>query len=112
VRPDRLGRDLDPPAEIPSLVSGRLIPGHPGRPAEPEPPQQVHPIRPLRRRGPPGRLQIPQVNGDRPDNLTRRTNQPVRIPRTTRDLKETSLGHDQARHIPMKIILPGHDQGP
>ena len=104
--------DLDPPAEVTSLAAGRLIPRHPDRPAEPEPPQQVHPIRPLCRRGPPSSLQVSQVNRDRPDNLTRRIDQPIRIPRTARRLKETSLRHDKARHIPMKIVLSGHDQGP
>jgi hypothetical protein len=81
-----------------------LIPPHPGRPAEPEPPQQVHPIGLLRGRGPPGRLQISQVNLDMPDDLTRRIDQPIRIPRTTRGLKETRRRHDEACHIPMKII--------
>ena len=111
-RTDGLGCDLDPPAEVTSLAAGHLIPRHPGRPAEPEPPQQVHPIRPLRRRGPPSSLQVSQVNRDRPDNLTRRIDQPVRIPRTTRRLKETSRRDDEACHIPMKIVLSGHDQGP
>ena len=102
---DGLGRDLDPPGEVTSLAAGRLIPWHPDRPAEPEPPQQVHPIRPLRRRGPPpAACQVPQVNRDRPDHLTRRIDQPIRIPRTTRRLKETSRRNDKACHIPMKII--------
>jgi len=61
-------------------------------------------IGPLRRRGPPGSLQVPQVNRDRPDYLTRRIDQPIRIPRAARGLKGASGRNYEACHIPMKII--------
>ena len=111
-RADWLGCDLDPPAEVPSLAAGRLIPRHPGRPAEPEPPQQVHPIGPLGRHRAPCRLQVPQENRHRLDDLARRIDQPKRIPRIAGGLKETSRRDHKACHIPVKITCSGHDQGP
>jgi len=49
-------------------------------------------------------VQVSQVNRDRPDDLTQRIDQPIRIPRTARGLKETSPRHDEACPIPVKII--------
>ncbi len=44
-----LGSQLNPPAIIPRLSPGRLVPRHLDRPGEPEPAQQVHPVRAMRR---------------------------------------------------------------
>jgi hypothetical protein len=75
----RLGRQLNPPAEIPGLRPGRLVPPNPRCPQETEPAQQVHPVRPLRGGRPPARLKLPQIHRDRTDNYPVRIDEPVRL---------------------------------
>jgi hypothetical protein len=45
VRPDRVARQLQPPAEIPAPQTGSPYPTPPRRPQEPEPARQTHAIR-------------------------------------------------------------------
>ena len=108
----RLGRQLNPPAEIPGLRPGGLVPPNPRRPQETEPAKQVHPVRPLRGGRPPARLKLPQIHRDRTDNYPVRIDEAVRLERITGRLKQPAARHHQPGQIASAILFSAHDQRP
>ncbi len=100
-----LAGELEVPAEVPGLDPRRLVPRDIHGPREPEPAQQRQRIRPLRRRGPPGRLQVPQELRHRHDTPAARAAQVVRLPQIPGLDKRPCCGNHQRSEIPGRVCL-------
>jgi hypothetical protein len=100
-----LAGELEVPAEVPGLDPRRLVPRDIHGPGEPEPAQQRQRLRPLRRRGPPGRLQVPQELRHRHDPPAARAAQAVRLPQVPGLDKRPCCGNHQRSEIPDRVCL-------
>ena len=104
----RLVTQRYPPAEIPGLDPGRLIPRHADRPPEPEPPQQIHRIRPLRRDRTARRLQLLQEHRHSRNGSAFSVDQSDRIPHILRRLDRTHPRDHQRSQIAIVIAYIDH----